>query len=145
MRNKVITVFVIAWLSLFHYESLRINYLSPAAGRELPKFKFLFPPAGWIMFYHVGETEVRAEVYGVRGSELELIDPHKIFDNHWLGYDNIRRNVLITVLNPRDTDSFGRYLRRKFPQYERFSVAQVIYPSNIKYPGQKIVKLAYQC
>ena len=136
---------MVVWLFLFHYESVRFSYLSPLAGFELPKLKFLYPPAGWIMFYNVGETEVRAEVYGVKGSNLELIDPHKIFENRWIGYDNIRRNVLVSVLNPAHADSFGLYLRRKFPQYERFSVAQVIIPSNIKYPGQKIIRLAYQC
>ncbi len=145
MRNKVITVFVVLWLALFHYESLRYHYLNPLLAVDLPKFKFLFPPAGWIMFYRVGETEVRAEVYGVNGSNLEPIDPHRIFDNHWLGYDNIRRNVLISILNPQDAPLFCKYLRRKFPQYDSFSVAQVIYPSNIKYPGQRIVKLAYRC
>ncbi len=145
IRNKLISCFVITWLLLFHYESLRTNYLCSLAGCELPKCKFLFPPAGWIIFFDIGETEVRAEVYGVNGSKLELIDPHKIFDNHWLGYDNIRRNVLISVLDPSNAESFGRYMKRKFPKYENFAVAEVIYPSNIQYPGQKIVKLAYRC
>ncbi len=149
VRDGIITVFVIAWLILFYYESMRYNYLSPLAGRELPKFKFLFPPAGWIMFFQVDESEGRAEVYGIResihGRKVELIDPHRIFENHWIGYDNIRRNVLISVLHPSRADSFCHYLKRKFPQYERFAVTEAIYPSSIKYPEKKILQLAYAC
>lgn len=145
LRNKIITVFVIAWLALFHYESLRAGYLSPLFGRPLPKFKFLFPPAGWIMFYSVDETEVMAEVYGIKNSRPELIDPHRIFPNHWIGYDNIRRNVLSTVLDDFYADSFCRYLRRKFPEYDVFAVAAAIYPSNARYPGKKILRRVYGC
>ncbi|GEM_PF-1774276 len=145
IRNVSITLFVIAWLTLFHYESLRAAYLNPFFKCELPKFKFLFPPAGWIMFFRVDETEERAEVYGIKQKKLELIDPHRIFENRWLGYDNIRRNVLITVLNPYYAESFCRYLKRKFPEYEGFAVAEVVYPSNIRYPGKKIRNVAYTC
>ena len=141
----VITVFVILWLALFHYESLRYNFLSRVYGHELPKFKFLFPPAGWIMFFNVGESEVRAEVYGRKGENIEFIDPHRIFDDHWLGYDNIHRNVLVTVLDARVGEAFGRYLRRKFPEYEGFYVMQVVIPSNIRFPGMKKTLLAYTC
>lgn len=144
-RNKIIIVFVLTWLLLFHYESLRANYLNPLFRRELPKFKFLFPPAGWIMFYNVGEIEGRAEVHGFKNGKFELIDPHRIFDIHWLGYDNIRRNILITVLHPHDARSFCRYLERKFPEYSRFAILEVVYPSNIRYPGKKITDIAYTC
>ena len=144
-RNTAITVFVILWLFLFNYESLRASYLNPFFGRELPKFKFLFPPAGWIMFYQVDEMEGRAEVYGVKGEQLEFIDPHRIFNIHWLGYDNIRRNVLITVLNPYYARSFCQYLKRKFPEYKNFVIARVIYPSIIKYPGKRVVRILYEC
>ena len=145
IRSALITVFVVAWTLLFHYESLRTFYLNPAFGRELPKFKFLFPPAGWIMFYRVDETEGRAEVTGDKGERSELIDPHRIFANRWIGYDNIHRNVLISVLDRRQAASFCRYLKRKFPEYERFAVAYVIYPSNIRFPGKKEIRIAYGC
>ena len=145
IRNALITVFVVAWTLLFHYESLRTFYLGPAFGRELPKFKFLFPPAGWIMFYRVDETEGRAEVLGIKGGKPELIDPHRIFENRWIGYDNIRRNVLITVLSQEHAASFCRYLKRKFPEYTRFAVAYVVYPSNIRFPGKKEIRIAYGC
>ncbi|MGH7197432.1 MAG: hypothetical protein ACREH5_01660 [Candidatus Omnitrophota bacterium] len=145
VRNALITIFVITWTLLFHYESLRLFYLTPAFGRELPKFKFLFPPAGWIMFYHVDETEGRAEIIGIKGGKPEPIDPHRIFENRWIGYDNIHRNVLITVLDQRHATSFCRYLKRKFPEYERFAVAYVVYPSNLSAPGKNQVQLSYGC
>ncbi len=145
VRNTAISVFVVLWLFLFNYESLRANYLNPFFGRELPKFKFLFPPAGWIMFYQVDQTEGRAEVFGIQGEKFEPIDPHRIFNIHWLGYDNIHRNVLVTVLNPYYASTFCAYLRRKFPNYEHFAVARVIYPSIIRYPDRRNVRILYEC
>jgi len=145
IRNSLISVFAAAWLVLFNYESLRYNYLSPLVGFELPKFKFLFPPAGWIMFFQVDEVEGRAEVYGLKGERFEYIDPHRIFDIRWIGYDNIRRNVLISALHGFYASSFCLYLKRKFPEYDGFTIMQVIYPSNIKYPGKKIMRPAYEC
>lgn len=145
MRNRLITIFVIVWLLVFHYESLRAFYLNPLFGTALPKLKFLFPPAGWIMFYNVDENEVRAEVYGQKNGALEKINPHRIFNNRWLGYDNTRRNVLVSVLDPSNQKDFCPYLRRKFPEYERFAVVAAIYPSNLKYPGKKILRLTYEC
>ena len=145
VRNTLVTIFVILWAFLFHYESLRANYLSPFFHRPLPKFKFLFPPAGWIMFYRVDDMDVKAAVYGQKGDALELIDPHRIFNNHWLGYDNIRRNVLISALDPYSAARFCRYLKRKFPEYDYFAIAQVVYPSVTKYRDKNILKLAYRC
>ncbi len=144
-RNSFISVFVVLWLLLFHYESLRFNYLNRFFGMEFPKFKFLFPPAGWIMFYRVDAVEGTGEVYGIRGEKTEFIDPHRIFDNHWLGYDNIRRNVMVTVLHPFYAENFCAYLRRKFPDYEHFSVMQVVYPSNVLHPGKRLMKVLYGC
>jgi hypothetical protein len=97
------------------------------------------------MFYRVDEIEGRAEVYGRAGKELRKIDPHDIFPNRWIGYDNIRRNVLVSVLDRRSADDFCRYLRRKFPEYEKFAVLHVVYPSNLKYPGQKLAETSYVC
>ncbi len=146
LRDRFILLFVAVWLALFHYESLRLNYLSSLVGRELPKFKFLFPPAGWIMFYRVDSAEVRTEVYGLNNEDrLELIDPHRIFNNQWIGYDNIRRNVLISVMDRYSAPHFCRYLKRKFPEYARFSVFQVVYPNVIENPKKRVLKLAYEC
>ena len=129
LRNLAISIFVVLWTLVFHYESTRLFYLSPLAGRELPKLKFLFPPAGWIMFYNVDETFSHTEVYGLKGEGMTLIDPHDIFETRWVGYDNIRRNVLLSVLDRSSAPQFCTYLRRKFPQYENFAVAHAIWPS----------------
>lgn len=144
-KKIVISVFVVAWLALFYYESTRLNYLSRWTGIELPKTKFLFPPAGWIMFYEVGDTTGACEVWGVRDNKLENIDPHAIFATRWLGYDNIHRGILTHALNPYRGQAFCRYLRRKFPQYDNFAVVQVYYPSVSKNPGQKMYQVVYKC
>ena len=144
-RNIGISVFVILWLILFNYESLRLRYLCPALGCDLPKCHFLFPPAGWIMFFQVGPSEVRAEVYGKKGEKLEKIDPHRIFDNRWLGYDNIRRNVLVTVLDPNTAPNFCPYLERKFPEYESFYIMQAVFPSVLKEREKPELHTVYTC
>ncbi len=140
-----ISTFVVVWTLLFHYESLRHNYLSRWAGFELPKTKFLFPPAGWIMFFAIGDETGSAEVWGLSGDKIETIDPHKIFGTRWLGYDNIHRGILSTVLNPYRGQSFCTYLQRKFPQYDNFGIVQVYYPSVSKEPDKKILKMVYKC
>ena len=145
LRNSLISVFVVAWTLLFHYESLRNSYLNPLCHRELPKCKFLFPPAGWIMFYNVGESESHTEVYGIIDGKYTLIDPHRIFENRWLGYDNIRRNVLLGALYPAYARPFCRYLSRKFPEYPHFAVTLVHYPNYGKNPEERRVGLQYAC
>ena len=143
-RNRVITGFVICWTLLFHYETLRANYLSPLAHRELPKTPLLFPPAGWIMFYRIDPSYGFADVYGIRGGTSERIDPHAIFATRAVGYDNIRRNVLISVLNQNVASPFCRYLKRKFPAYERFAVLYAEYPDLIATPDRVLAKAAYR-
>ncbi len=145
LRNAAISIFVILWTLAFHYESTRLFYLSPMAGRELAKLKFLFPPAGWIMFYNVGETTSRAEVYGIGSAGPTLLDPHDIFETRWVGYDNIRRNILLSVLDRDSAPQFCGYLARKFSRYDRFAVAHAIWPSVIKNKGEKLYQLAYTC
>ena len=144
-RNVWISLFVFVWIAVFHYETLRLNYLSPLAGRELPKLKFLYPPAGWIMFFTVDRSYGFAEVYGFRQGSPFLLDPHDIFATRAVGYDNIRRNVLITVLSPSASLPFCRYLRRKFPQYEQFSVVYAAYPDLVDQPSHVVHQVAYQC
>ena len=144
-KRAWITGFVIAWNIVFHYESLRQNYLNPIFHAELPKVKFLFPPAGWIMFYNIEEGEGRAEVYGIKGKDASLIDPHLIFSTRYLGYDNIRRNILISVLPEFYAPSFCRTLKRKFPQYEDFAVLEVYVPSAVNEPGKKLGRISYRC
>ena len=144
-KNTLITAFVVAWLLLFNYESLRYNYLNPLFGTRLPKFQLLFPPAGWIMFFRVDESEGYCEVFGKIGDKLEFIDPHLIFNNRWIGYDNIHRNVLITVLQPYYAGTFCQFLKRRFPEYDSFTVTEVFYPSNSRQPGKRFMQVAYEC
>lgn len=158
-RNFWISLFVIAWVGIFHYETLRLNYLSPlalrfrsaptsaeeASRRELPKLKFLYPPAGWIMFFNVGRSYGFAEVYGLRHEHLTLIDPHEIFPTRFVWYDNTHRNVLVSVLSAHAAPGFCRYLHRKFPQYGAFAVAYAVYPDVVNGPDQIYRQLAYRC
>ena len=144
-RNVWIGLFVIAWIAVFHYETLRLNYLSPLFGRELPKLKFLYPPAGWIMFFNVDRSYGFAEVYGLAGGRPSLIDPHRIFATRFVGYDNIHRNVLISVLSSRAAPGFCRYLGRKFPAYDGFLVVYAVYPDLINQPQAIQRQAAYRC
>ena len=144
-RNRVITGFVICWALLFQYETLRASYLSPLAHRELPKFRLLFPPAGWIMFYNVGPSYDFVEVYGIRGQEAVKLDPHEIFATRAVGYDNIRRNVLIGVLSEGAAPPFCRYLKRKFPVYDTFAVLAERYPDLVATPNRFLFQVAHRC
>ena len=155
-RSIPTTWFVICWILLFQYETLRANYLSPLFKRELPKFRLLFPPAGWIMFFNVDRSYGFAEVYGIpggprladhgsRGGEPVLLDPHDIFATKAVGYDNIRRNVLVTALSRDHAPVFCRFLRRKFPAYDSFVVVYAEYPDLINSPDRLLRQIAYRC
>ncbi len=145
-RSAQITWCVILWALLFQYETLRANYLSPLAGRPLPKLALLFPPDGWIMFFHVDRSYGFAEGHGVGpGGEPIKLDPHDIFETSAIGYDNIRRNVLVGVLDPGAAPSFCRYLRRKFPAYAGFTVLYGEYPDVVAAPNRVFYDVAYRC
>ncbi len=144
-RSVAITCFVIAWIVLFQYETLRASYLTPLFHRPLPKFQFLFPPAGWIMFFRVDQSYGFSEVYGLRGTEPVKLDPHDIFETKAVGYDNIRRNVLVGVLDRQDAPAFCYYLKRRFPAYEAFAVVYAQYPDLIATPDRIVRQLAYRC
>ena len=144
-RNVAITWFVIFWTLVFQYESLRANYLNPLIGRELPKLPLLFPPAGWIMFYNIDTPYGFAEVYGNARSGPVQLDPHDIFSTKAVGYDNIRRNMLIGVLSRHEAPSFCRYLHRKFPVYDTFTVVYGNYPDVVATPDDVRYQIAYQC
>lgn len=145
LTSILISGFVISWLAVFHYESSRLLYLEPFFKRPLPKVKFLFPPAGWIMFYQVGEEHSQAQVYGIQHDKPVLIDPHRIFETRWVGYDNIRRNVLLSVLDPSNAPDFCPYLKRKFPEFGKFVVAYAVWPSVIENANETYYKPVYSC
>ena len=145
IRHSLISVFVVVWLALFHYESLRALYLNPFFGRNLPKFKFLFPPAGWIMFFNVGEEYSYAEVYGIKNAKPQLIDPHLIFQTRPIGYDNINRNVLSVVLSPEMARPFCGFMKRKFPYFDKIVVTAVQYPHVSQNSLERRQKIWYEC
>lgn len=97
------------------------------------------------MFYNVGEEYGLAEVFGVKNGSPEWIDPHRIFETKAVGYDNIHRNVLSSVLSPYYRGDFCRFLERKFSGYDDFYVMAAYYPSLIKAPGKKLYRLEYSC
>ena len=144
-RNTVITWFVICWTLLFQYESFRASYLSPLFHRPLPKLALLFPPAGWIMFFNVDQSYGFADVHGIRTGQPFLIDPHDIFSTRAVGYDNIRRNMLVGVLDPYRGPTFCRYLHRKCPQYDSFDVLYGQYPDLVNTPERVEYQVAYRC
>jgi hypothetical protein len=143
--HRVITAFVICWTLLFHYETLRANYLGPLLDRPLPKVPLLFPPAGWIMFFRIDRSYGFAEVYGLKDNTPVPLDPHAIFETRFVGYDNIRRNVLIGVLDRQAQPRFCRYLRRKFPDYQAFAVLYGEYPDIVDAPDRALYRTAYRC
>ena len=152
LRNIGISIFVILWIILFHYESTRFFYLSPLLKRDLPQIKFLFPPAGWIMFYNVDEQYGLAEVYGVKKNpnpsaqaEMQLLDPHMIFRTRAIGYDNINRNVLGTILSQSVQHPFCNYLKMRFGYFDNFLITYVHYPAIAKAPFVRTQQVVYQC
>ena len=145
IRNTIITIFVIVWIGIFHYESIRYFYLQPLLKKELPKVKLLFPPAGWIMFFKVEDDFAYVDVFGVKGNVPYLIDAHDIFRTRTIGFDNIHRNILGTVLEPGQSKPFCRFLNYRFPQFDRFIVVSNYYPSLTKNPTEIIQKVQYQC
>ena len=144
-RNILISVFVIVWLAAFNYESVRYFYLQPALKMQLPKVKFLFPPAGWIMFFNVDDRAGYAEVYGVKKGVSYPINAHDIIKSRFIGFDMVHRNVLSIVLEPQARAPFCASLQNRFPEFERFIVTVVEYPSLTKSRYERYQAPLYQC
>lgn len=144
-RNCVISIFGIVWIILFQYVSLRHFYLEPFFQKKLWKPKFLFPPAGWIMFYRVDNRFATTQVYGFRDQQPYLIDPHDIFRTRTIGYDNIYRGIVGAVHEQSNRQSFCGYLKRRFPEYQRFVIMFEVYPDMVHKPQLRQKKISYQC
>jgi hypothetical protein len=145
IRNIIISIFVICWLLLFHYESIRYFYLQPHFKQPLPKLKFLFPPAGWIMFFNVDDRYSYAEVYGIKNGIPQMINAHDIVKTRFIGFDMVQRNVLSTVLEPRLRPSFCGAMHQNFPEFDRFIVTIVQYPALTKSRYERQQAEVYQC
>ena len=145
IRNTFISIFVILWLVLFNYESTRHFYLEPLLQKNLPKVKFLFPPAGWIMFFNVEDSFGYAQVYGYKFGQSQAIDPHQILQTRAIGYDNIHRNALVSIVSSDMSKPFCAFLERKFPYFDNFVVTYVNYPSLTKEPFKRQESVVYEC
>lgn len=145
LRNILITIFVIVWSLVFHYESLRHFYLNPLFKKELPKVRFLFPPAGWIMFFSVGDTSGHIDVYGVKNNQRQIIDPHDIFRVRTIGYDNIHRGILGLAGNRAYAQSFCDFLNYRFPYFDKFLVVGVYTPEMTTNVYKQIQRVQYEC
>ncbi len=145
LKNILISIFVILWTVVFHYESTREFFLEPFLKKELPKIKFLFPPAGWIMFFNINDEYSYPEIYGVSPEGVQLIDPHQILATRTIGFDNIHRNVLGAVFAEGLRGQVCAFLERKFPDFDNFIITGVLYPSVTKTPNRRIQKVIYEC
>lgn len=145
-RDCWISIFVVIWLLVFHYESLRVYYLNPLFKQELPKVKFLFPPAGWIMFYRVSPAASNIEIYGLDANRNpQLIDPHDILQTRPIGYDNIRRGALFSFADPANQRQACAFLYRKLKYFQGFVVVHVQYPDVSKERFFQQRYILYQC
>jgi len=144
-RNRIITVFVVLWCLAFHYESIRHFYLNPLFGQSLPKIKFLFPPAGWIMFYRVDNAYGHIRIFGIKEDRNYEIDPHEIFRVRTIGYDNIHRGVISSAASQRNSRAFCQHLYKRFNNFDDFKILYSYYPNFIKDPHLTYQQVLYSC
>ena len=144
-RNKFITLFVILWCLAFHYESVRAFYLEPLLHRSLPKIKFLFPPAGWIMFYNVDNSYAYVRIVGVKDNHTISIDPHEIFRVRTIGFDNIHRGIMGIAAEHRHVPAFCHQLYKRFGNIDYFNVYYIYYPNFADHPYEQYEQLLYTC
>jgi len=145
-RNVFISILVVAWLSLFTYETFRGFQLTHIfKDKNLAKTKFLFPPAGWIMFYRIGKSGGFYEVYGLKDNRPQLIDSHDIFRTRTIGYDNLHRGILGSAANRRRAQDFCRFLRFRFPYFDEFVVSGAYLPNPAKNPYGRTDSIQYRC
>ena len=145
-RNACITIFVILWCLAFHYESVRHFYLEPFFHRSLFKVPFLFPPAGWIMFYQVDETYSHIRIFGFKNGQNYEIDPHEVFRVRTIGFDNIHRGVIGAAASEKNQDAFCKQLFTRFKNnFERFSILYEYYPSFVTDPYKRYQQVFYSC
>jgi len=148
-RNGFISILVIIWLFIFHYESTRyfthFKIFKLLDDVKHPKIKFLFPPIGWIMFYKVSDSFGNVEVYGIKGTQHQLIDPHEIFRTRTIGYDNIHRGILGTAADIKNASKFCHFLRHRLPYFDNFVVMVKYHPSLTEEHYKIYKQIKYKC
>ena len=97
------------------------------------------------MFYSVDNSYGYVQVYGVKDGRTQAIDPHYILQTRSIGYDNINRNALITVLGQDMQQPFCRFLKRKFEYFDGFLVTYVHHPHVTKQPFEQTQTIVYEC
>ncbi len=104
------------------------------------------------MFFNVDEQFSRTQVYGLKSLPQnpnqyvpQEIEPHVIFRTRTIGFDNIHRNIMSTVIMEMNQRPFCRYLKMKFPYYDNFVVILVRYPNVVKTPMEHTQQVVYQC
>jgi len=149
IRNAAISLFVVIWLFIFHFESTRYFYYKEPIAKKIeevvPKFKFLFPPIGWIMFYNIDDSFGHVIVYGKKGDETQPLDPHEIFRTRTIGYDNIHRGILGTASYKQNVHRFCRFLYHRFEYFDTFIVSMAHYPQRSVEPYKRIQNVLYTC
>ena len=144
-RKILISLLILAGMVLFHYESIRFLYLSPALGR-LPEIPFLFPKNGWTLFYKFENFWVNLEVFGSpKGKNPEWIDPHRIFRTRFWGFDTVPHNSLMNIAIYGTQPEFCAFLKKKFPAYENFLLVQSGYRQLVPRRSEKEVFSYFQC
>jgi len=159
LQTLFITFFVIFWMVLFHYESVRHFYLNPyvypkiknlkVVAKLLPegfkKTKFLFPPAGWIMFFRVTPSYGNVEIIAIDGQRSYRLDPHQVLLTRDIMYDNVYRGVLGSFAENRNAPQTCRYLKRRFPEFDNFIVRYHYYRNVVDSPYKYDVIPQFQC
>ncbi|GEM_PF-978650 len=152
LRDRFISCFVVIWLVLFFYNNTRHMLLEPFFRKSLhnPTFnlamnKFLFPPAGPIMFYDVGDAFGYHKVFGIKGGQIFELDPHQIYLSRTLFYDNVHRGVLGDIADPGNIPLFCRVMHRRMPEFDDFAVVFRVYPSLMESRYQYRDGLRYRC
>ena len=139
LRDQFISIFVVIWLLVFMYNTARHFLLRPLwtkffpqSAIEFPINKFLFPPAGPIMFYNVDDSFGSFRVSGIKDGQLYELNPHQVVLNRTLFYDNIHRGVLGVVAARESIPDFCRMMVRRFPEFDDIAVGIRQYPSLIR-------------
>jgi len=97
------------------------------------------------MFYNIDDRTSYVEVYGIKGQQSQIIDPHDIIRTRTVGYDNIHRGILGQVTYSQYYRSFCNFLNYRFDYFDRFLITIVSHPNMSENPYERYQKVLYQC